>query len=48
MREAQNIQAASAFNMNLLLDKDSRLLHPRLNLTIQQKPNARIDRARTK
>jgi hypothetical protein len=40
LREAHIIQAASAFNINLSPDEDSRLLICVLSHSIQQKPNA--------
>jgi hypothetical protein len=45
VREAHSIQAISAFAFNLSYAVDSRLLFQYLTLTIQQKPNAAIDRA---
>jgi hypothetical protein len=42
MRVAHSIQAASAFNVHLSPDEDSRLMFQHLVLTMQQKPNARI------
>jgi hypothetical protein len=46
VREAHTIQAASAFNIHLLPDEDSRLLFQYVSHIIQQEPNARINRAR--
>jgi hypothetical protein len=44
--EAQSIQAAASFNVNLSLGEDSGLMVQYLSLAIQQKPNARINRLR--